>query len=220
MGGQYRCEVAVSLVPADRITDPDWLAGEVAAGAARWATGDIRLLATLWWYGASIVLVTPSLVSWVRTGTARSPRLGDLVLHRVPGGLDGADSTADLGSDLTELGVELRRSLGVAVDGLARLTGRGPAPLWALATDAVAGRLLWAGEATGRVDAATAAAVPLVAAMGADLPPPRYVDVLHRRFVQRVSCCQVYRVPGGPLCVSCPRRSPADRAALLREVAR
>ena len=88
-------------------------------------------------------------------------------------------------------------------------------PLWAIATDSLANRLLAVGRALGDVPRATALAGPLAAAIGAPLPAPRYVDVRGRPGTRRASCCLLYRVPGEPLCTSCPRRPPAERRILL-----
>ncbi|MFP5369376.1 MAG: (2Fe-2S)-binding protein, partial [Actinomycetes bacterium] len=118
-----------------------------------------------------------------------------------------------------DLAGELRSTLGVVIAAVAAAGGMRAAPLWAIATDSLAGTLLAVGRTTGAVQAATARAAPLAAAVGRPLPTPRYVDVGRTRFVRRASCCLVYRVPGGSLCTSCPRRPPAERARLLRATA-
>ncbi|HVD26925.1 MAG TPA: (2Fe-2S)-binding protein, partial [Mycobacteriales bacterium] len=92
-------------------------------------------------------------------------------------------------------------------------------PLWAIATDSVANRLLALGRAVGDVPAATALAAPLAAAVGAPLPVPRYVDVDGVRFTRRASCCLLYRMPHEPMCTSCPRRPPTERQILLEDAA-
>jgi hypothetical protein len=71
----------------------------------------------------------------------------------------------------------------------------------------------------GAVPAVTGLAGWLAAAVGVPLPAPRYEDVAGARFVRRASCCLMYRLPGGSLCTSCPRRPPAERTAWLRRVA-
>jgi ferric iron reductase protein FhuF len=92
-------------------------------------------------------------------------------------------------------------------------------PLWAIATDSVANRLLALGRAVGDVARATALAAPLAAAVGAPLPVPRYVDVGGVPFTRRASCCLLYRVPHEPMCISCPRRPPEERQILLEDTA-
>jgi ferric iron reductase protein FhuF len=92
-------------------------------------------------------------------------------------------------------------------------------PLWAIATDSLADRLLALGRAVGDVPRVTALAAPLADAVGPPLPAPRYEDVAGRRFVRRASCCLLYRVPGWPLCTACPRRAPAERRRLLEDTA-
>ncbi|HET9172277.1 MAG TPA: (2Fe-2S)-binding protein [Actinospica sp.] len=216
-----------ATVTATRLTDPTWLAEQVDLQALLWKTDDRRVLATLWWYSASTVLVAPSLSALVATGVARSPRLQDTVLQRHPSGrLLAARSTAVLGPDITELGSALESTLGTIIDALGPFTGGRTRPLWAIGTDAIANSLLWAGRESGCVDEATGLAAPIAAAApGSRLPVPRYVDVPRAsaappaRFVRRASCCLLYRVPGQSLCTSCPRRDPAERLDLLRAAA-
>jgi hypothetical protein len=92
-------------------------------------------------------------------------------------------------------------------------------PLWAIATDSLANRLLALGRALGDVPRVTGLAAPLAAAVSPQLPAPRYVDVAGARFTRRTSCCLLYRVPHEPMCTSCPRRPPAERAILLGDAA-
>jgi ferric iron reductase protein FhuF len=225
-----RAEAGTAEIAASRITDPAWLAEQIRLRGLMWKSDDQRVLATLWWYSASTILVTPALASRVVTGTALSPALEDTVLHHTPSSrITGSHSTTVLGPDLDQLGSALGATLATVINALSAFTiGRQP-PLWAIATDAIANRLLWAGEAVGRVRQATELAEPIIAATSHHLPPPRYVDITTdadydfgngtsatRRFVHRNSCCLLYRIPDEEMCTSCPGRPPAERAELLR----
>jgi ferric iron reductase protein FhuF len=202
-------------LPASCLTDRNWLASAVAGLALRYRTDDPRVPATVWWYSASAVLLTPSLAGLV-TGIPLSGRLVDTTLSVLPGGtLVAAVSTAAP----DDLAAELRESLAAVVAALAEAGRMRERPLWAIATDSLANRLLAVGRAVGDAAAATALAGPLAAAIGAPLPPPRYVDVAGARFTRRASCCLLYRVPGEPMCTSCPRRPPAERQILLEDTA-
>jgi len=227
-----RAEPGTTEITATRITDPAWLAEQIRLRSLMWKVDDQRVLATLWWYSASTILVTPALASLVVTGTALSPALEDTVLHHTPSSrLTGSHSTAVLGHDLDQLGSALEATLTSVITALSAFTKGRERPLWAIATDAIANRLLWAGEAVGRVREATDLAAPIIAAAGRRLPPPRYIDITAdadydfggdrdgattRRFVHRTSCCLLYRVPGEGMCTSCPGRAPAERTELLR----
>ena len=225
-----RAEPRTTEISASLITDPDWLVEQIRLRGLMWKSEDQRVLATLWWYSATTILVTPSLASLVVTGNALSPALDDTVLHHKPSSrLTGSHSTAVLGTDLDQLGSALGASLAAVITTLGAFTRGRERPLWAIATDAIANRLLWAGEAVGRVREATDMAGPIIAAAGRHLPAPRYVDITAdadydfgvgkpatRRFVHRASCCLLYRVPDEEMCTSCPGRPPAERAELLR----
>jgi hypothetical protein len=105
------------------------------------------------------------------------------------------------------------------VAAVAEAGGMRERPLWAIATDSLANRLLALGQARGDVARATALAVPLATAVGPPLPVPRYEDVAGRRFVRRASCCLLCEVPHQLMCTSCPRRPPAERQILLEDAA-
>jgi ferric iron reductase protein FhuF len=206
---------AASVVPATLLADVRWTADTLAACAPRQRTDDRRVLATVWWYSVSTVLLTPSLAGLV-TGVPLSARLPDTAVSMLAGGLPvAAVSSAPAG----DVAAELRESLGAVVAAVAEAGRMRERPLWAIATDSIANRLLALGRALGDVPRATALAAPLAAAVGAPLPVPRYVDVGGARFTRRASCCLLYRVPHEPMCTSCPRRPPVERQVLLEDAA-
>jgi ferric iron reductase protein FhuF len=206
---------SASVVPATLLADVRWTADTLAARAPRQRTDDRRVLATVWWYSVSTVLLTPSLAGLV-TGVPLSARLPDTAVSMLAGGLPvAAVSSAPAG----DVAAELRESLGAVVAAVAEAGRMRERPLWAIATDSIANRLLALGRALGDVPRATALAAPLAAAVGAPLPVPRYVDVGGARFTRRASCCLLYRVPHEPMCTSCPRRPPAERQVLLEDAA-
>jgi ferric iron reductase protein FhuF len=199
-------------LPATHLAEPERVARLIAARAR---TVD-RVTATVWWYSASIVLLTPALAGLV-SGVPLSGRLDDLSLVFRPDGLPVA-AVAGAGTD--DVAGDLRETLTTVIGATATAGQMGERPLWAIATDSIANQLLALGRAVGDVPAATAQAAPLAAAVGSPLPMPRYVDVAGTRFAQRASCCLMVELPGGALCTSCPRRPPAERLGLLRQAAR
>ncbi|RXW31478.1 (2Fe-2S)-binding protein [Propioniciclava flava] len=124
------------------------------------------------------------------------------------------------GDGVEELGATLDAVIGV----LASRLGRGERRLWALAVDSLTNRLLWLGAATGQLGRAQAMAVDLVAALDRPgVPAPRFTTLrdlpegVRDVWVRRGSCCLVSRVPGHGSCADCPRQTPAEREARLRE---
>jgi ferric iron reductase protein FhuF len=206
---------AAAVVPATLLADADWTAQMVTAWATRQRTSDRRVAATVWWYSASSALLTPALAGLV-TGVGLSARLEDTRLHLLAGELPVAATT---GGGSGDLAADLRTTIGAVV---AAVAGAGPVrerPLWAIATDSLADRLLALGRAVGDVAAATALAGPLTAAIGAPLPAAWYVEVGEVRFVRRASCCLLCRLPHEAMCTACPRRDPAQRQVLLADAA-
>ncbi|WP_040337485.1 (2Fe-2S)-binding protein [Candidatus Blastococcus massiliensis] len=208
---------AAVRVPATRLADPSWTAEVLDARTPRGRPVDRRVVATVWWYSASTVLVTPPLAGLV-TGIPLSARLADLTVALLPGAAPVAAVARS--ASVPDPAGDLRESLEAVVAAVAEAGGVRERPLWAIATDSLANQLLALGRAAGDIAAATAHAAPLAEAIGSPLPVPRYEDVGGARFTRRASCCLVYRLPSGPLCTSCPRRPPAERRALLEEAAR
>jgi ferric iron reductase protein FhuF len=212
---------SASVVPAVLLADAGWTAEVLTGRAARQRTTDRRVLATVWWYSVSSVLLTPVLAGLV-TGVALSARLADTRLHLLPGGSPVA-ATAGPGTG-GDLAADLRATTAAVVAAVAEAGAVRERPLWAIATDSLANRLLAIGRAVGDVPTATALAGPLAAAVGAPLPAPRYVDVPAPsggpvRFTRRASCCLLYRLPHEAVCTSCPRRPPFERRVLLEDAA-
>lgn len=208
-----------ATVAAGRLADPEWTAQVLTARAVRQRTQDRRVLATLWWYSVSSVLLTPVLAG-LATGVRLSAELADTRLHVVGGTPVAATTRAGRG----DLGPELRAALAAVVAATAEAGQMRERPLWAIATDSLANRLLAVGRAVGDVEAVTALAAPLAAAVGDPLPRPRYVDVAAPagravRFTRRASCCLLWQVPHEVVCTSCPRRDPVQRQVLLEDLA-
>ncbi|KGH47161.1 iron reductase [Modestobacter caceresii] len=212
---------SAAVVPGPLLADPAWTAEVLAARAVRQRTDDRRVLATVWWYSLSSVLLTPVLAGLV-AGVGLSARLADTTVHALAGGVPVAATTRGVRDP--DLAGDLRTTIGAVVAAVAEAGGARERPLWAIATDSLANRLLALGRAVGDVAAVTALAGPLAAAIGAPLPVPRYVDVGRpdgstARFTRRASCCLLYRVPHEVLCTSCPRRDPGERQVLLEDLA-
>jgi hypothetical protein len=202
-------------LPAALLADVGWTAERVAALGRRYRSTDARVLATVWWYSASAVLLTP-VAAGLATGRPLSARLADTTLYDVGGTLLAGVSAASPGPDPAG---ELRAALGSAIAAVAAAGGVRERPLWAVATDSLAGRLLALGRALGDVAAVTALAAPVAAAVGDPMPAPRWTDVGGTRFVRRASCCLLYRLPGEGMCTACPGRPPAHRRVLLEGAA-
>ena len=202
-------------LPAALLADPAWTAERVTALGRRYRSADRRVLATVWWYSASAVLLTP-VAAGLATGRPLSARLADTTLYEVGGVLLAGVSAAPSGPDPAG---DLREALAGAIGAVAAVGGVRERPLWAVATDSLAGRLLALGRALGDVATVTALAAPVAAAVGGPLPAPRYTDVGGTRFVRRASCCLLHRLPGEAMCTACPGRPPAHRRVLLEDAA-
>ncbi|WP_141134714.1 (2Fe-2S)-binding protein [Haloechinothrix alba] len=205
-------------VPAERLTDPDWIAGRVELAASLYGRASDAVLATVSWYSASSVLLAPAIESLVLHGSALDPSLDAVTLHVRPDGrFTGARSARMCPTaGLEGLGARFADAIGAVVERFSATSGARSRALWAIAADSIANRLLWAGQAAGDVHRATALAAPLAEAIGTDLPRPRYTEIGPHRVVRRVSCCLIDRATGGEKCVSCPNQHPDVRDRRIR----
>lgn len=185
-------------VPGTLVEDTGWLAGQLALSARRYPLGDRVTLGVLWWYSASSVLFGPVV-------DGRDPALDVVTLLMEPDGrvLDARAPLFD-----GDLPARAHGMLTSAIATVAQVSGARERHLWAIATDSLATRMLWAGKA--------ADAAGLAAAIGPELPSPRYVELGGRQFVRRGSCCLIYLGSSSEeKCTSCPRQTPAARLARL-----
>ncbi|WP_280423179.1 (2Fe-2S)-binding protein [Nocardia carnea] len=220
----------VKAAPGEMLADESWLAARIAELNASWRTDSMRVGATLWWCMTASALVEPVVRALVRETPIPPPTLDRLELSLRPDGtvektriLDAdADADADA-AGRTEVCAEdspdfgavpgaLRATLSTVIDRIAAVSGVREPALWAVVTDVVAS---WAVDAR-----APQIGRRLAAEIGPALPAPRFVDIAGRTFVRRASCCLVYEAPGCEKCVSCPKRAPAEREALLEDYAR
>jgi ferric iron reductase protein FhuF len=188
--------------------DPDWLAEQIRLRGEIWNIDDQRTLATLWWYSASNWLVMPSVLTLASTGRCLSPSLEHTVLHHRPDSrFSGAHSTEAMPSDdLEEYSRALRQTLATVIEQLALYVPRAR-PLWAIASDSIADRFLWAGQRLRQPEVTASLASRVIAAIGEPAPLPRFVESMPRSTqLRRSSCCLLYRVPGQHACSNCPRK--------------
>ncbi|WP_018682051.1 (2Fe-2S)-binding protein [Actinokineospora enzanensis] len=180
-----------------------WLPAQIELAGRMYRCTDRAVLGVLWWYSASSMLLAPVAESVVVAGVALDPRRVTLYSH-VDGRLPAARSDAVC----TDVSDALEAVLSAFVASVSGVTGARARTLWAIATDSLGNRVLWAG---GSPEVALSLAGGV-----AELPTPRFVSVNGRDYVRRGSCCLVYEATDVPKCVSCPRRHPADRLARLR----
>jgi hypothetical protein len=194
-------------VPALAVADPAWLGAQLAMAARRFRV-DARTAGVLWWYSASSVLLGPTASSFTQGGPVAAPDLDamTLFLHADGRVLDARVSSVVFRAQAPERVARLVDTCVAAVAGGSDAPERA---LWAIASDSLANRVLWAGG-----DEADAVAL----AADERFPAPRFVEVAGQRVVRRSSCCLVYESPGQQKCVSCPRQQPDDRLRRLREI--
>lgn len=189
------------------ITDAAWLGAQLDLAARRFRVGE-RTAGVLWWYSTSSVLLGPVASTYVQGGPVAAPDLAAMTLavHRDGRVLDARSSSVVFRAVAPARVADLVER---CVDAVVSASGAPVRSLWAIASDSLANRVLWAGGT--EADARALAADPR-------FPAPRFVAVGTQRVVRRTSCCLVYESPGEQKCVSCPRQRPDDRLRRLRAV--
>lgn len=192
-------------VPASAVGDENWVSGLIARSRVRYRDASARALGTLWWYSASSVLVGPVLRSVVAPGP-----VADAASMRITVRPDGLPGDAVTDATTADPGPALRELLAAGIAAVASVSGSTPRSLWAIATDSIGNQTLWSGGGAAHAQA-------LAAAVGPDLPVPRFVVAGGRPVVRRASCCLIYQLDGEDKCASCPRQRPEVRAARLAD---
>ncbi len=244
----------MQVVTGFALADRGWLTGRRDAARLRyWPAADDRAAAILWWWSATAVLAEALLNPGRAARPAGPAPAGDPVLVGVPV-LVGDPALA--GTELVEhdglllragmppaagspagaarrLGQAVAQAWSPVVAGLSACAGTRPAPVWAVAADAVTGALLarMAPEpgAPDAVARARAWADDLAHGAGGRFPAPRLELVdgpqgTPSRVLRRSSCCLMLEVaPAHRVCASCPRQPAAVRrqriGAQLRAIA-
>jgi ferric iron reductase protein FhuF len=191
-------------IPGAELLEAGVLTAQVRDQAAYWRTDSLRTAAAIHWYGLGQVLLDPAVQGRVRGVriTADPRRLllsgdGRFYAQAVPTGPAGDGDAAALHELCRQYAVVSGGSSGVFV---------------AIAGDSLGTRVL--AHLPGRpVDEITAVAAGLADEL--TLPRPRFRTAARGVVLHRQSCCQLYRVPRGGLCTSCPRRPAGERAQLL-----
>jgi hypothetical protein len=213
----------VSVVPGHLLTDPAWVAARIGEMSRSWGTETPRVGGTLRWCMAASALVDQITSAYATGRPAPIAALDELECEVRPDGgvahvrfrstvtasLDQAAAATDRDDAAEAVGTALRETLTAVILQVAAVSGAGVPALWAVVTDAIGNRALDAGDQS--------AATRLAGEIGARLRAPRFVTVGERTFVQRLSCCLVYEVPGCAMCTSCPKRPTAERMALLAQ---
>lgn len=210
---------AMSAVPAIALTRPGWVRDRIAEMGASWGTTAPRVAGTLWWCMVASALVEQVVAARASGRPAPQAGLESLDCEMRPdGGVErmlvhperavriAAGGDVDLVAALS-----LRETLLRVIPVVAQVSGAGMPALWAVVADALGNRAIDAG--------APQVAVGLAEQVGGKLPLPRFVEAGGRTFVRRISCCLVFEVPGAAMCTSCPKRTSAERAALLEDYA-
>ncbi len=158
--------------------------------------------------------IGPTLTSLVMGSDLLSAEVPDLDLHWLPDSrVTGATSRRVLHGDdrLALAGESLRSLYSHVLPILAEYGHMRERPLWAIAADAIANRLLWLGRALSseleNVKRVTSLLDPLTEQIGGPLPLTRYTrtDDFEAMHTHRCSCCLLFLTPQGGKCASCPR---------------
>ncbi|MEU1980375.1 (2Fe-2S)-binding protein [Nocardia sp. NPDC019395] len=233
----------VNTARGPMLTDESWLAARFAELTASWRIESMRVGATLWWCMTASALVEQVVRALAREIPIPAPTLDRLAMSLRPDGSvekvrildtdgngngvtgrsagDRRPGSRDPGTQVSardrapqahEVSEALREALAVVIDRISAVSGVRKPALWAVVTDVIAS---WAVDA-----GAPQVGQRLAAEMGGTVPAPRFVEISGRTFVRRASCCLIYEAPGCEKCVSCPKRPPAEREALLADYAR
>ena len=207
------------------LVDPSVMSCNIAATQRQFQLESEKDAAHLWLYSFCNTLVAPSLWLMVQESLCPSPNIDDGILQHREGMWwsfhPGAMTTCD------QFGAIFADTIRPVIESLSEVTSASPAPLRAIAVDALGSAATEAGNddfapEEGEECAATCehAFCEEAASWGARVPPFRsqwITDAMgeERVVVVRSSCCMMYRSPMAEMCTNCPRRDKESRRNLL-----
>lgn len=198
------------------------------------AKDDTRFQAQLWWWSMCGAIVGPSMAAIVSDNVAPVLDWAEWKTFARDEYWLGFQAQAfqELARDnveqLHDYGRELADFLSPIADLVSEVGSIKPAPLWAVAADAVANAAVAVGNELMDPWAGCVVGYCIVEGMreGHSVPLPRYVDVVDGRVsdwdleaalageepdidvtshLERTTCCMIYHSPDADLCVSCPK---------------
>ncbi|MDO5076523.1 (2Fe-2S)-binding protein [Corynebacterium sp.] len=185
-------EPGAVAVTVSELATPERLAAAIAACERLFALGDARWAGQLWWFSFNNSMVAPAVTAMVDCYRVPSLDLSAGALHVQPGDYWYSFSTDIVAADgaWREAGAEYAASITPLIDALTTAAGVKPAPLWAVAADALVGAAVAAGNEAfdpyrgvhiacelSEGFAAGASAAASSGAKAPTIPKPRFEDV-------------------------------------------
>ena len=204
---------------------PSVMSRNVAAAQHQFQLESEKDAAHLWFYSFCNTLVAPSLWLMVQESVCPSPNIDDGILQHREGMWWSFHPAATTTRD--QFGAVFADTIRPVIESLSEVTSVSPAPLRAIAADALGSAATEAGNddfapGEGEECAATCeeAFRKEAATWDARVPPFRsqwITDAMgeERVVVVRSSCCMMYRSPMADMCTNCPRRDKKSRRNLL-----
>ncbi|WJZ02308.1 (2Fe-2S)-binding protein [Corynebacterium freiburgense] len=201
-----------------------------------------RWAGQLWWFSWNNSIVAPAITAMVEFYKTPSLDLSQGQLHIQPGDYWCSFSTDIVSGDggWQEAGQQYAHSIAPLIDALVSNAGIKPAPLWAVAADALVSAAVHAGNDAFDPYRGVKIACELSkglshGAPGVTIPQPRFQDICNGQIAptnmdavyageepsdvhtvaRRASCCMIFHSPGCGMCLSCPKQQPAVREAAL-----
>lgn len=196
---------ARAITPVE-LAEASTIARAIAAGQRIFSLEREKHAGQLWFHSLCNALVAPAVTAMVEFDTVPSLDLSAGSLHAVDDFWFGFTTEAVLGDEeWAAAGEQFGRSIRPVVETLCAGTDLRPAPLWAVAADALGLAASQAGVEAFEEEHARAVAVGLIEGLGrlSTVPPPRFGD---DNFLRRASCCMIFHSPNADFCLSCPQQ--------------
>ncbi|MDO4686006.1 MAG: (2Fe-2S)-binding protein [Corynebacterium sp.] len=201
-----------------------------------------RWAGQLWWFSWNNAVVAPAVTAMVEFYKTPSLQLDRGVLHSQPGDYWYSFSTDIVtgDGDWFQAARDYATSITPLIDALSATAGVKPAPLWAVAADALVAAAVSAGNESFDPYRGVRIACELSnglseGAVGVTIPEPRFEDIRDgtitatdmqavaageepmdvHTVARRASCCMIFHSPGCGKCLSCPKQKPEERKAKL-----
>lgn len=178
----------------------------VAKGQEIFGIEQPKHAAQLWFHSLCTAIVGPAVTAMVEFDVIPSLDIRRGQLHNIDGywfGFRPEEMLVDASLHLS--GTQFGDSIRVVIDALCAATDLRPAPLWAVASDALGIAASGAGVEAFEEEHAREVAEALIEGMNSvnSVPSPRFND---DDYFIRAGCCMIFHSPRADFCTSCPQK--------------
>lgn len=200
------CGPHAEVITLEQLANPGLLREAIVKGQEIFGIEQQKHAGQLWFHSLCTAVVGPAVTAMVEFDVTPSLDLRRGQLHSIDGywfGFRPQELLVD--ATLQASGTQFGESIRPVIDALCLATDLRPAPLWAVASDALGIAASGAGVEAFEEERAREVAEGLIEGMTNvyAVPSPRFNE---DDYFHRAGCCMIFHSPRADFCTSCPQK--------------